>query len=328
MDKLRAAVVGVGYLGVFHAQKYAALPDVELVLIADSNLVRAAEISARLGGVRYVADLREAIDGIDLVSVVVPPHKHFEIAAACLAAGIHALVEKPLTTTVEEATALIDLATARGLVLQVGHLERFNPAFTMLQGRVDAPVMLDAHRFALPQARGTEVDVVLDLMIHDIDIALSLVRSDLTSVRAFGQRIANDDIDAAVADLTFANGCTARLRADRVCKQPARMLRVWQRDQVLTADFMEHTLATERRDDAGAREATVESCLGAMQPFGRDALLAEISAFVAAVRCGSSPQVSGDDGRRALRLAIEISQKIKSNPTYRGDRLVPLRVVD
>lgn len=328
MDKLRAAVVGVGYLGVFHAQKYATLPDVELVLIADSNLARAAEIAARFGGVRHVADIREALEGIDLVSVVVPPHKHFEIASACLTAGIHTLVEKPVTTTVDEATTLIDIATANRLVLQVGHLERFNPAFTMLAARIDTPKMLEAHRFAQPQTRGTEVDVVLDLMIHDIDILLSLVRTDLASVRASGQRLATGDIDAAVAELTFADGCIARLRADRVSKSPARLLRVWQRDQVFTASFLEHTLATEWRRDDGTRDAIVESCLGEAHPFGRDALLAEITAFTGAVRRGTSPLVSGEDGRRALRLAIEISQQIKRNPAYRGDRLVPLRLVE
>ena len=310
MPALRAAVIGVGYLGNFHAQKYRQLDGVELHAVVDTDAARGAEVAAKYG-TQAVTDYRAILSEVDLVSIVVPPARHFAIAHDCLSAGVHALVEKPLTATVAEAETLIQVAAARGLVLQVGHLERFNPVVRALRERIDKPRLIEAERFAAYKKRGTEVDVVLDLMIHDIDIVLSLVGSPLRALHSSGTAVVTDDIDIAHARLEFANGCIAELAASRVSQAPARMMKVYQAGGYLAIDYANHELrvgtVAEGGEAAEQREVTFETTAVA----GTDVLMAEIASFVAAVRHGGSPEVSGEDGKRALEVAIEISHRIK-----------------
>ena len=309
MGTLRAAVIGVGYLGNFHAQKYAQIADVNLYAVVDTDPARAHEIAAKYG-TRAVTDYDLVLAEIDLVSIVVPPSRHFEIARECLAAGVHTLVEKPVTETVDEAEELIRIATDGSLVLQVGHLERFNPVVHALQERVRSPRLIEAQRFAAYQSRGTEVDVVLDLMIHDIDIVLSIVDSPIKAVHSSGTAMVTNDIDIAHARLEFDNGCVAELAASRVSQEPARAMKVYQAGSYLTIDYMNHEIQVgtviDGREEQARREVTFETETVA----GTDVLMAEISSFVGAVRSGSTPEVTGEDGKRALEVAIEVSHRI------------------
>ena len=309
MRNLRAAVIGVGYLGNFHAQKYAQIANADLCAVVDTDPARAEEIAAKYG-TRAVTDYTRVLSEIDLVSIVVPPSRHFDIAYDCLAAGVHTLVEKPVTETVDEAEELIRLATDRGLVLQVGHLERFNPVVHALQERVTRPRLIEAQRFAAYQSRGTEVDVVLDLMIHDIDIVLSIVESPISAVHSSGMTVVTKDIDIAHARIEFDDGCVAELAASRVSQEPARAMKVYQAGSYLTIDYMNHEIQVgtviDGHEEPARREVTFETETVA----GIDVLMAEISSFVGAVQSGSTPEVTGEDGKRALEVAIDVSHRI------------------
>ncbi|MGR8918837.1 MAG: Gfo/Idh/MocA family oxidoreductase [Gammaproteobacteria bacterium] len=306
---LRAAVIGVGYLGNFHAQKYAQCPGATLAAVVDTDAGRAAEIAAKYD-TRALTDYRELFGEVDLVSIVVPPAHHFRIAHDCLEAGIHTLVEKPLTERVEEAEALIRLSREHGRILQVGHLERFNPVVLALREHVRAPRLIEAQRFAVYKTRGTEVDVVLDLMIHDIDILLSLTESSVSGLHCTGTAVVTDDIDIAHARVEFDDGLVAELAASRVSQEPERSMKVFEDERYIALDFVNHELSLGHlengREQQDRREVTFEThSLG-----GTDVLMDEISSFVGAVASGSAPQVTGEDGKRALELAIDISRRI------------------
>jgi len=308
--RLRAAVIGVGYLGNFHAQKYAELAAVDLVAVVDTDPARAAEIGAKYA-TRAVYDYRAILDAVDLVSIVVPPAHHYAVARECLAAGVHTLVEKPVTETVAEAEDLIRLAALRNCVLQVGHLERFNPVVRALHERITAPRLIEAQRMAAYQRRGTEVDVVLDLMIHDIDIVLSLTDSPLKAVQSSGTAVVTAGIDIAHARLEFANGCVAELTASRVSQTPSRIMKVYQAGGYLSVDYAQHEL-TVGHVSAGGEEEIQREVTFETAAVGRcDVLMAEIQSFVEAVAQGARPQVTGEDGKRALEIAIDVSQRIK-----------------
>ena len=313
---IRAAVVGTGYLGRFHAQKYAALGRCELVAVCDPNLARGAEIAAEVG-TRALDDHRALAGRCDVVSIASPTRSHFAVARDCLERGLHVLVEKPMTATVEEADALVALAAERQLVLQVGHLERFNPALLSVAERVTAPLFVESHRLAPFTARGTDVDVVLDLMIHDIDIILHLVPSELVAIHANGAPIVSEATDIASVRLEFESGCVANVTASRVSGKRERRMRLFQKDLYVAIDFQENTtrVCTVDRD----REPNPDGvppieCTDAALGKG-DAILAEIEAFLHAVRTGTRPIVSGEDGRRALRTAIAIGERLRRTPT-------------
>ena len=255
---LKAAVIGVGYLGHFHAQKYAQLDGVELIAVVDTDTRRADEVAAKVGA-RAETDFKAILGDVDLVSIVVPPARHFPIAHACLSAGVHALVEKPLTETVDQAQTLIEVARREDLALQVGHLERFNPVTSWLHEQVGVPTRFEAQRFAPYKKRGTEVDVVLDLMIHDIDLVLSLVDSPVRQMHCSGTAVVTTDIDIAQARLEFENGCVAELSASRVSQQPSRSMKVFEQDEYVLVDFMNHEL--RRGNEAHDREEIVDGGL-------------------------------------------------------------------
>ncbi|HET9664276.1 MAG TPA: Gfo/Idh/MocA family oxidoreductase [Burkholderiales bacterium] len=304
MKPLRAVVIGVGYLGKFHAEKYAALPGVELVAVADPDIARAQEVSARLG-CRAVPDFSSLLGAVDIASIVVPTEHHYSVARACLEAGIHILVEKPVTRTLEEAADLIRLAAARRRVFQVGHVERFNPAVLALQQVLEKPLFVESYRLASFKPRGTDVDVVLDLMIHDIDIILNLVRSDITDVRPIGFPVLTDEVDIGHARIEFASGCVANVTASRVSDKAMRKVRVFQQDAYLSIDLHDPKFVCWRRlrnDDGSARLASEERTFPQA-----DLLLEEVRAFVEAARNGTPPLVSGVDGKRALEVALRIS---------------------
>ena len=303
MKKLRAAVIGVGYLGRYHAEKYAACEGVKLVGVADTNEARAGEIAAR-HGCRAVTDFRELLPEADLVSVVVPTDAHYSVASACLAAGLHVLVEKPITRTVEEADALVALAAARGLRLAVGHLERFNPAFVELRAMLPQPLYIETERLSAFKERGTEVDVVADLMIHDLDLVLSLARAEISWVSACGYRALTDSVDIASVRIEFADGSVANLSASRVSQTPVRKLRAFGGDRYVSADLQNARVRVVRRADGGRIVQDERAFPGA------DALRDAVASFVAAARENRDPVVSGKDGRRALALAIEVRRLI------------------
>ncbi len=303
MSKLRAAVIGAGRLGRHHAAKYAARDDVEFVAAVDLLEANARELAAALG-CRAVRDFREVLHDVDLVSIAVPTVSHYEVARACLEAGIHVLVEKPITRSLDEADALIALAARRNVRLAVGHVERFNPAFAAMREMLARPVFIESERLAEYQPRVTDVDVVLDLMIHDIDLALALTDSEIATVIACGYKVLTDSIDIATAHIEFADGTVAILSASRVSQAPVRKLRAFARDAYASADLQSASLRIARRAN-GMQIASEE------RTFPRpDALNAEIDAFVAAVRGSRTATVSGAEGRRALALALEVSARI------------------
>jgi predicted dehydrogenase len=308
MSMLRAAVVGVGYLGRFHAEKYAAHPGATLVGVADVDEARARAVASDLG-VTAVTDHRALIDRIDCASVVVPTQHHYSVARDLLEAGVDVLVEKPLTPSVEEGKALVELAARGARVLQVGHLERFNPALVALEGILTQPRFIECHRLAPFSERGTDVDVVTDLMIHDIDVILSMVPSALRSVEAVGVPVLTPSADIANARLRFANGCIANVTASRVSLKRERKLRIFQADAYISVDYGERRVRICRREpnDDGQTALTIED---RSVPEG-DALEDEIAAFLRAVRDREPPPVSGWDGLRALEVVQVIRESLE-----------------
>jgi predicted dehydrogenase len=310
MGKLRAAVIGVGYLGRFHAQKFAALEDVELVGVVDTSPARAAEVAAEVGTHPY-ADYRELLGRVDLVSIVVPTQYHFAVARDCFEAGCHVLLEKPVTRTVEEADQLIELARQKKCVFQVGHLERFNPAILALQGVIKNPQFIESHRLAPFKPRGTDVNVVLDLMIHDIDIILSIVGHPIKMVNSVGVPVLSGEVDIANARLQFENGCVANVTASRVSREAMRKVRIFQPDAYISIDYQERKISMYRKSEGGAMIPGLPNIVMEEKSFTQsDALMAEIRSFVDVIRNGTQPVVSGEDGRRALEVALQINTRL------------------
>jgi predicted dehydrogenase len=309
MKKIRAAVIGVGYLGRFHAQKYAALPDCELVGVVDQNERARTAVAAELNVAAH-ADHRDLIGHVDAVSVVTHTPSHFAIAADFLRAGVHVLVEKPITETVAQAQELIALARTAGKVLQVGHLERFNAVILAAESQLRNPKFLECHRLAPFRERGTDVNVVLDLMIHDIDIVQSIVRAPLVSVDAVGTPVFSDEIDIANARLRFANGCVANVTASRVSLKTERKLRIFQDDAYISMDLQQKVLSVIRKRPPGAPPGPLPVTIEEQNLEQGDALRAEIESFLGCVRDGGRPVVSGEDGLLALETASRITDLI------------------
>jgi predicted dehydrogenase len=305
---LRAAVIGAGYLGRFHAQKYAALEQAELVAIADPDAQARERLAAELG-VAGIADYRELLGRVDAVSVVTPTPLHFAIARDFLDAGAHVLVEKPITVTVAEARELVALAAARQRVLQVGHLERFNPAIVAVEGLLDRPRFIESNRLAPFKPRGTDVSVVLDLMIHDIDLIQNIVGSAVTSIDAVGAPVFTDEIDIANARIRFANGCVADVTASRISMKSERKLRIFQADAYLSIDLQQKVLTLVRKGEAMAAGEMPKVAIEERSFDPGDALRDEIESFLGVIESGSSrPVVSCEDGLAALETAIRIGE--------------------
>jgi len=309
MSRLRAAVVGVGYLGRFHALKYAAHPDVDLVAVVDTDPDRCRAVATEVGA-EAVLDRTALAGRVDCVSVAVNTQHHFAVASDLLKAGIDVLVEKPLTTTVAEGQELLELAVRGGRVLQVGHLERFNPAIRAIEGLITQPRFIEAQRLAPFTERGTDVDVVLDVMIHDIDLLLAMVPSPLRSVEAVGVPVLSTSVDIANARLRFANGCIANVTASRVSLKRERKFRVFQGDAYFSIDFDQRQVRVCRREPhEGGRPSLSFEQLPVVEG---DALAAEIAAFVQAVRARETPPVTGWDGLRALEVAHVVRECVET----------------
>ena len=305
--KIPVAVVGVGYLGKFHAEKYAAAQDADLIAVVDVDEARAREIADQLG-TRALTACAPLFGKVRCVSVATPTVQHYAIARDFLEHGIDVLVEKPLAADPSQARALVALAQSKGAILQVGHLERFNPAIRKLESVIKEPKFVECHRLAPFVERGTDVDVVLDLMIHDIDVIASLVRSPVERVEAVGVPVLTDKPDIANARITFSNGCIANVTSSRVSLKRERKVRFFQPDAYISIDYDQRRAQIFYKPPAGAtwldiRGETIEIKEG-------DALADEIHSFLECVRKRTVPLVSGADGVRALEIAAMISSQL------------------
>lgn len=301
-------MIGVGYLGNFHTEKYTKLPNVELVGVVDANPLRAKEIAAKYHTNAFHS-VDDILDRVDAVSIAVPTDQHYEVARKCLEQGIDVLIEKPITHKLWQAEALIDLAKERKCILQVGHLERFNPAIEKMKSSLTHPLFIECHRLHSFVQRGTEVDVVLDLMIHDLDIILDLVQSPVASLDAAGVNVMSDLIDIANVRLKFESGCVANVTASRISMKPMRKIRFFQEDCYVSCDFQTAQVEIYRqvkKQNEKLPEITAET----LSLEKKDALEEEIKSFLQAVQTRSRPRVSGEDALRALRLAQSIVDQI------------------
>lgn len=308
-QRLRTAVIGVGYLGNFHAQKYAALPDVDLVGVVDSDPKRAAEIASALGTVA-ISDHRELLGQVDAVSVVVPTQFHHTVARDFLSSGVHVLIEKPITVTIAEADELIALADQNKVVFQVGHLERFNPVLVAVESILEKPLFIESVRIAPFKPRGTDVNVVLDLMIHDIDIIQHIVKSPVERIDAIGAPVFTGEEDIANARILFESGCVANVTASRISLKSERKMRIFQRDAYLTLDFQNRKVLVAKKGSGELFPGIPNVKVDERELGQADALLSEIESFISAIREGKQPQVSGRDGRMALETALKINQAL------------------
>ena len=315
MEVIDVAVVGVGYLGRFHAQKYAALEGVNLVAVADPDKEQAERV-AKECGCKAVYDYKELLGKVDAVSIVVPTSLHHEITGEFLGAGIDVLLEKPMTVTLAEADELIAKATAKNLVLQIGHLERFNPALMALEPSLTTPVFIESNRIATFKPRGVDVDVVLDLMIHDIDIILNIIDSPIKTIHTVGAPVATANTDIANARLIFENGATANVTVSRVSRTNERKMRIFQPGSYVTVDFGNKKIMTMKLSKELLESGMPKQVIDLKSFQDGDALLAEIKAFIGHVQNRSKPAVSGVEGRRALEVALQVMKQIKEHQKH------------
>jgi predicted dehydrogenase len=316
MSIVRTGVVGVGHLGYHHARLYRAMEGVELVGVCDTNPGRCAEVASEFGvpGCATTADL--VARGVQAVSVAVPTVHHRAVASELLEAGVDVLVEKPIASTVADAEAMVALALERDRLLQVGHVERFNGAVIALAERFRNPRFIECHRMSPYPNRGDDVSVVLDLMIHDIDVVLSLVNSPVKSLDAIGVAVFSPQEDIANVRLRFENNCVANLTASRISLERMRKIRIFETDAYVSTDYSEQEVLVYRRKSSedGAVQSPMELIRIESLPVKREEPLAlELAAFVSSVRNRTRPVVSGEDGLRALRLAFDIMQFIREN---------------
>jgi len=309
MEKIPCAVIGVGYLGRFHAQKYAQLPEARLLAVVDSNATAREAVAAEVGA-EPLADYRSLLGKVQAVSVVTPTAAHFGIAREFIEAGAHVLVEKPITETPEQAQELIALARKHSRVLQVGHLERFNAAIVGAEPYLKAPRFIECHRLAPYKERGTDVSVVLDLMIHDIDIVQTIVGSPIESIDAIGTPVFSEDIDIANARIRFANGCVANATASRVSMKMERKMRVFEDEAYLSMDLQQKILTVIRKKPGGVAGGQLPVSIEEQRFEQGDALKAEIESFLSCIRTGARPVVSGEAGLAALTTAIQIAAQV------------------
>lgn len=312
MKIIKAGVIGVGYLGRFHAQKYQALEDVELVGVADVDPDRASQVAGECG-CNHFNDYRELLDQVDAVSIAVPTSFHHQVGFDALSAGVDILLEKPMTVTLAEADELIGLAEKNKLILQVGHLERFNPAVLAMKPFLTTPVFIESDRISSFKRRGVDVDVVLDLMIHDIDIILTIIDSPLKTIHTVGAPVVTDTTDIANARLIFENGATANITVSRVSLTNVRKMRVFQPGSYINVDFANKKIMTLQLEDELLESGMPKHSKEIKSFAGEDALLNEIFHFVDRVRSRTRPDVSGVEGRRALEVVMQVMEQIKEH---------------
>ncbi|MBW1691507.1 MAG: gfo/Idh/MocA family oxidoreductase [Deltaproteobacteria bacterium] len=310
MKKLRLGVIGVGYVGELHVQKYAAMEDVDLVGVADRDFARAQEVARRYNTTAYSSH-EELLPFLDGASLAVPTLSHFEVGYELLRHGVNLLIEKPITLNLGDAERLIETAKEHDAVLQIGHIERFNPAVIKMESLISRPIFIESHRLNFFTNRGTDVDVVLDLMIHDLDIILNIVNADIEDIDAVGMPVVSDKIDIANVRIMFANGTVANVTASRVSSESLRMLRIIQPDIHITVDYGNKRITVTQlkgdRKHIGARSPVVhrEDIFPDSDP-----LADQLSSFVKAIKKRAEPKVSGIDGKNALAVSLAIMEQI------------------
>jgi predicted dehydrogenase len=314
MKKLRVGVIGVGYLGEFHAQKYFELDHVDLVGIVDIDKDKARKIAKRFSTHPYV-NHEDLIGKVDAVSVVVPTPDHFRISSAFLQNKVDVLIEKPMTVSLEEADELIRLAKMNGLIIQVGHLERFNPAVVALRNIVENPRFIESHRLSIYQPRGSDVSVVLDLMIHDIDIISNFVNSDIKRIHAAGIPVISNNVDIANARLEFENGAVANVTASRIATHNERKIRLFQKQTYVSVDFANQGITLIKKNGGDQASVIPGTRIQSICIEKRDALKDEIISFIKAVKERKAPEVTGQVGRDALKIALSIMEQINQTLT-------------
>lgn len=309
MQTIRTGVIGVGHLGQHHARLYAGLSESQLVGVFDADPERARVIAERHGG-RVFSRLDELIDSVQAVSVAVPTTAHYEVAKRCLDRGRHVLVEKPIAARLAEAQELVRLAAEHGCILQVGHSERFNPVMLAARPHIGAPSFIECHRLSSFGERGTDVDVILDLMIHDLDMVLSFNPGPVEEVRAAGVPVLSSHVDIANARIQFGGGCVANLTSSRVSMNRMRRLRVFQRDQYVSVDYQtRQAVVYRRRMDQGTKpQLDMEQLVGSDE----EPLKLQLQSFLASVMTGAPAAVSGEAGTAALALAYQVREAIDS----------------
>ena len=312
MKKLRVGVVGVGYLGQFHAEKYRRMNDVELVGVVDIDRSQAEDVAQRVNTRAYL-NYKDLFGKVDAVSIAVPTPAHFEVAKDFLKNDIDVLIEKPMTETTEEADELIRFADAQGLIIQVGHLERFNPAIVALEDIVKKPMFIESHRLSIFKGRCTDVSVVLDLMIHDIDLILNFVGSEIRDIRASGVPVISDHVDIANARLEFKSGCVANVTASRISTKNERKIRLFQSDTYVSVDFSNKDIVVIHKDDDAKVSLIPGMDIKKVSFEAGDALEDELKSFVKAVNRREPPLVTAQMGRDALEIALDIMAQIKDN---------------
>lgn len=309
MAKLRAGVIGVGHLGRHHARLYASSPDSTLVGVVDHDSGRASFIGGQYGA-QVFDDLQDLLKYVDVVSVAVPTSAHYPVAKACLQAGKHVLVEKPVAALPMEARELVELAKIHRCTLQVGHSERFNPIMQMMRPHIRRPMLFECRRMGVYSERGTDVDVVLDLMIHDLDLVLSFNPGPVEEVRAAGLPVRSSTNDVADAYIQFESGCVASLTASRVALKATRHMRLFQPDGFVSMDFQSRQGTIGRRSVEPGRKPTV--AVEEFQGGDDEPLSLQLESFLQAVRARSCPIVSGEDGTAALEVAHRVLSAIKT----------------
>jgi predicted dehydrogenase len=300
LKTVRVAVIGAGHMGRYHAQKFASCEGAVLAAVVDADAARAANFP----GTPFFGSHKNVLSMCDAAVIAVPTDRHYAIARDCLAHGLHVLIEKPIAATLAQADALIRLAKKRRVVLQVGHVERFNRGFAAITARLTRPMYIETERLAPFKARGVEVDVVLDLMIHDLDLVVALARSEVKRVSASGFRVLTRDIDIATAYIEFASGCVANLSASRVSQAAVRKLRMFQSGVYLSADLQSGAVRFVTQS-AGEVQQAEENYSGG------DALAEQARTFVASIQRKRPATVGGEDGRRALKLALDVARLVR-----------------
>jgi len=309
MKKIKVGVVGIGHLGNYHLQKYKLLPNVEIVGVADA-LHERSQKAAVLYGCKAFTDHRDLIGKIDAVSITVPTQFHHSIAKDFLAAGIDALLEKPMTVTLEEADDLIDTAREKDVIFQIGFVERFNPAVTALGQVIENPMFIESHRLHPFIERGTDVDVVLDLMIHDLDIILHFVKSPVKNVEAVGVSVLSDKVDISNVRMVFENGCVANITASRITLKNLQKIRFFALEGYHSVDFEKRELVSLSKTQGS--DGKIRIGYNDVEVIPCDPLEEEIRAFIRSVETRTPPLVSGQEGRKSLELAVNIVRKMKT----------------
>jgi predicted dehydrogenase len=315
-DKLRVGVIGVGHMGEYHLQKYRSIPKVEIVGVADTNHERLTDIRKRYN-VKIYKNYHELLSEVDAVSLAVPTTEHFDVAKEILTKGIHLLIEKPISYKLKPAETLLEMAHERNLIFQVGLVERFNPAILKMESLVNNPIFIESHRLNKFTPRGTDVDVVFDLMIHDLDIILHAVQSEVREIHSVGMSVVTGMTDIANVRLIFENDTVANLTVSRVSTKTLRKIRVFQSDLYMDVNYVKKVLKMIRIENGKGDMESLAQIEPEVEEFpDRDPLTDQITSFVDSVMNGSEPVVTGQDGLKALKITLEIINQIRMGPNH------------